>query len=49
MKARIACALGKHAPDRNKVRQEGNLWLGHCRHCGAPIAKRNGYPWKVRT
>jgi hypothetical protein len=48
VRARIGCMLGRHSPNRNRVRRStGIMYVGICRNCGATIRKRHGHQWRA--
>jgi hypothetical protein len=48
LRNRLFCLVGKHEPNRNKVRRTtGVYFAGVCRYCGTTIRKRHGHPWRA--
>lgn len=39
------CWIGKHSPNRNRVKWDGISFAGRCRHCGAPLRRREKGGW----
>lgn len=46
--ARLGCLLGRHEPDRRKVKEDGTVRLGRCVHCATPLEKRLDDRWRPR-
>ncbi|WP_225009160.1 MULTISPECIES: hypothetical protein [Novosphingobium] len=48
MFGRLWCLLNRHAPKRSAVQWDGDVFVGHCRHCEQPIQRvRHGH-WVAR-
>ena len=47
--SKINCMLGRHEPQRRDVRWDGRTYVGHCKHCGAPIERIRHRRWRERT
>lgn len=43
----IRCALGRHEPNRERVRWDGHHYIGHCVSCGANIYRVEHKRWRV--
>ncbi len=44
----IACLLNWHKPVRREVVWNGRVYVGECRHCGAPIQRLGRRVWRRR-
>lgn len=44
----VVCAMDRHQPVRREVTWDGKHYVGHCRHCGAPIVRIGHHKWRRR-
>lgn len=44
----IGCNFDRHQPSRREVTWDGQHYVGHCRHCGAPILRESHRKWRRR-
>ena len=42
----VGCFANSHAPLRRDVSWDGRSFVGHCRHCGAPILRISHRNWR---
>ena len=42
---KIACALGKHAVDREKIKRAGGQQFSSCRNCKTPMEEVEPHHW----
>jgi len=42
----VACLFNQHDPVRRDVTWNGRVYVGHCRHCGAPIERQRRRSWR---
>jgi hypothetical protein len=42
------CLFNHHDPLRRDVEWDGRTYVGHCRHCGAPIERHGRRNWRRR-
>ncbi|RNJ62593.1 MAG: hypothetical protein EDM03_14355 [Porphyrobacter sp. IPPAS B-1204] len=45
----IGCLLNQHEPLRRDVTWDGRTYVGHCRHCNAPIERHGRRNWRKRS
>jgi len=44
--AAVRCFIGRHEPNRRKVKWNGVTYVSHCRHCGMPIERHRHKDWR---
>jgi hypothetical protein len=44
----FGCLVGRHEPVRNEVEWDGLTYVGKCRHCRTPIARKGKRDWRRR-
>ncbi|WP_158094093.1 hypothetical protein [Erythrobacter tepidarius] len=44
----VHCTFDRHQPVRREVTWDGRRYVGHCRHCGAPIVRIGQGKWRRR-
>jgi hypothetical protein len=42
----VGCMIGRHQPLRRGVVWDGRVYVGECRHCGAPIIRHGHHDWR---
>ena len=45
----IRCQTNLHEPLRRDVESDGRSYVGHCRHCEAPIYRQKHRHWRKRV
>lgn len=43
----IFCGVGRHKPDRPKVKWDGAHYIGGCDGCGVPIIRKTRGKWRA--